>query len=127
LSPSSTDHYTVIATGLDKPQAVAYLPGEEIRPWALDDEYPVGFKNGHLYVLTHKEIIRMSKTGNKQTVIVSDLSRGYDVDLDIPNGKIVFSDYNGTGIYESGLLGEDVQLYIEKVGARQPLLCLSSW
>jgi hypothetical protein len=123
---STGDHLTVLLQDLKTPMGVVYLPGEPIhRPWTGPDTES-GFKNGWLYVLTTKALLRMTAVGTDIQTVVTDIDQGYGLGLDIPNGRLFFSDYNGTGIYKSGLMGEGVQLFIGEAFTRAVCFYASS-
>ena len=112
------DHLTVLVHDLKTPMGIVYLPGEPIHhPWT-GPATTTGFKNGWLYVLTTKAIIRMTAVGTQIETIVEGINDGYGLGLDIPNGRLLFSDYNSTGIYKSGLMGEGVQLIVAESNTR---------
>ena len=109
---SDGDHLMVILSNIQTPTGIVYLPGEPVRrPWTGPDS-ETGFKNGWLYVLTTKALLRMSAVGTGIETMVTGIDQGYGLALDIPNGWLFFSDYNSTGIYKAGLMGEGVELVV---------------
>jgi len=99
---SNGDHFYEVKKGLKSPQAVTYLPGEVQRPWSKVDEIE-GFKAGVLYVLGRHELTRFSTHGRSAETLVTGIGSGYALSLDIPNGVVYWSDYNGTGIFGATL------------------------
>lgn len=99
---SNGDHFYEVKKGLNSPQAVAYLPGEVERPWSKVGEVE-GFKAGVLYVLGHHELTRFNTHGRSAETLATGIGSGYALSLDVPNGVVYWSDYNGTGIFGATL------------------------
>jgi len=104
------DHMEVVKRNLPStPVAIGYLPGAVTRPWSKPGDVS-GYHDGILYVLTHKEVVKMNTAGHHYTTVVSGLGQGFGLSIDNANGRLYFSDYNGTGVYRSGLEGQDLEL-----------------
>jgi len=98
------------------PMDVTYEPGEGIRPWA-DDISQESFKEGHVYVILKTQVIRMGIEGAKAKTIISNLTSGYSIDINIANGKIYFSDTD-SGVYQANLHGGAEELVFDSTDVR---------
>jgi hypothetical protein len=106
------------------PMSVTYLPGMAVRPWAGPGEV-AEFKEGHVYVITTTDVVRMGPEGSKAKKIVTNLTDGYSIDINIANGKLYFSD-TGVGVYQCNLHGGGFQLNTDQAEMRGVSIYTSS-